>query len=246
MRMAVISDIHGNLAALEAVLADIERRGADLTVNLGDCLSGPLDGAGTARRLMALNLPTVMGNHDQWLIDRPSSEMGTWERPVFADLTPDMLDWLRNLPMLREVEGVLLCHATPTSNTRPWLDRPEGGQMVMAPLEEVEIEAVGVHAPVTLCGHTHLPRVVRLPDGRLIVNPGSVGCPAFADRRPGVDFAFSTGAPDARYAMLERRDGAWQADLLTVAYDASDMITLAQAKGEDDWVQALTTGWVAL
>ena len=65
LRIAAISDIHGNLPALEAVLADIARRGADLVVNCGDILSGPLWPAETAERLMALNLPTIAGNHER-------------------------------------------------------------------------------------------------------------------------------------------------------------------------------------
>ena len=61
MRLAVISDIHGNYAALDAVLADIEKRGADQTVNLGDVLAGPFDPVSVAERVMAADLPTVAG-----------------------------------------------------------------------------------------------------------------------------------------------------------------------------------------
>ncbi|MEL6296837.1 MAG: metallophosphoesterase family protein, partial [Pseudomonadota bacterium] len=63
MQLAVISDVHGNSAALDAVLADIARRGITDVVNLGDTVAGPLDPAGTADRLMAVNMPTVAGNH---------------------------------------------------------------------------------------------------------------------------------------------------------------------------------------
>ena len=65
MRLAVIADIHGNLLALEAVLAHIAARGITRIVNLGDCVSGPLCPAETAARLMALAMPTVRGNHDR-------------------------------------------------------------------------------------------------------------------------------------------------------------------------------------
>ena len=71
MRIAVISDIHGNLLALDAVLADIAREGADVTVNLGDILSGPLEPARTADRLMALDLPTISGNHERQVLTDP-------------------------------------------------------------------------------------------------------------------------------------------------------------------------------
>ena len=70
-RVAVLSDIHGNRWALEAVLDDIRRRGIRDMVNLGDCLYGPLDPAGTARMLMGLDMPTVSGNEDRIILDEP-------------------------------------------------------------------------------------------------------------------------------------------------------------------------------
>src|SRR5262249_4722877 len=76
MRIAVISDIHGNLAALEEVLADIVRRGADVTVNLGDICASPLWPRETFERLEGLNLPTVRGNHDRWVAERPREILG--------------------------------------------------------------------------------------------------------------------------------------------------------------------------
>jgi predicted phosphodiesterase len=66
MRMAVISDVHGNLPALEAVLADVKNHGADFTVNLGDCVTSPLWPKETFEALQSLALPTVRGNHDRW------------------------------------------------------------------------------------------------------------------------------------------------------------------------------------
>ncbi|CAH2405148.1 hypothetical protein MES4922_40086 [Mesorhizobium ventifaucium] len=66
MRIAVLADIHGNVLALDAVLDDLRQRGgADLVVNLGDCVSGPLWPRETMERLEALALPTVRGNHDR-------------------------------------------------------------------------------------------------------------------------------------------------------------------------------------
>ncbi len=86
-RFAAIADIHGNSAALRAVLNDIERRGISDIVNLGDVLSGPLDPVGTAEILMPMSLPTVLGNHDQWLFDPPGGMMGLWETWIIDDLS---------------------------------------------------------------------------------------------------------------------------------------------------------------
>ena len=75
MRLAVISDIHGNLLALEAVLADIEARGVDAIVNLGDCVTSPLWPKETFDRLGELALPTVRGNHDRWIVEVPEAKL---------------------------------------------------------------------------------------------------------------------------------------------------------------------------
>ncbi|MCX7645042.1 MAG: metallophosphatase family protein [Rhodobacteraceae bacterium] len=246
LRVAVLSDIHGNSAALDAVLADLAHAAPDLTVNLGDCLSGPLDAGGTAERLVAARLPTVAGNHDRWLLDRPAQAMGAWERAALPQLAPAHLDWLRALPSVLELEGLFLCHGTPASDTATWLDAPgPDGVLALAPPAAVEAAAAGAPGEILLCGHTHVPRVVRLADGRLVVNPGSVGCPAWADRRTDPPARAETGAPDARYALLERRGGVWRAALCTVAYDARPMIALAEAAGEADWAAALRFGRVA-
>ena len=246
MRLAVLSDIHGNSAALRAVLDDIARRGVDATVNLGDCFSGPLDAKGTAAILSLLDLPTVRGNHDRLLVDRPASAMGKWEAWCIDDLSDETLDWCRGLPLTQEIAGMLLCHATPDQDDENWLDRrgPDN-RLVARDLEGVEQRGAGVTNDLTLCGHTHAPRSVRLPDGRRVVNPGSVGCPAYLDSRMEPNFIQQTGSPDARYAIVESVLDDWTVALHSVPYDPSEMIRMAEAKGADSWAHALRTGWWA-
>ncbi|MEO0917506.1 MAG: metallophosphoesterase family protein [Pseudomonadota bacterium] len=246
MRVAAISDIHGNTAALDAVLEDISAEGVDQIVNLGDCFSGPMDAAGTAERLAQLDLMTVQGNHDRFLVDRPKSEMGQWEAWVIDDLPPATLAWCRTLPLTLQNDGVFLCHATPGADDENWLDyRGPDSRLIARDLSDVEKRAGDVAAEILLCGHTHMPRSVRLPDGRRIVNVGSVGCPAYLDTRMEPNFIQQTGAPDARYAILTKRRGDWIVNLRSVPYDASDMIRLAEEKGALSWAQALRTAWFA-
>lgn len=84
MRIAVLADIHGNVLALDAVLRDLEQRGgADLTVNLGDSVSGPLWPRETFARLEALALPTVRGNHDRRVAVDPA-DGGIWASDAYA------------------------------------------------------------------------------------------------------------------------------------------------------------------
>ncbi len=247
MIFAALSDIHGNSAALDAVLSDIGRRGIREIVNLGDSLSGPLDPAGTAERLIALDLPTVSGNHDRALVDRPPEMQGLWEQWTYPLLAPLHLDWIGSLPQMLDRDEVMLCHGSPRGDEDNWLhDRDGQGGMRERSLDEVAERAGTLPHRLLLSGHTHLPRVVRLPDGRLLANPGPVGCPAYRDPRPPVPTVAMTGAPDARYAICERAGGDWRVSLVTVPYDPSGMIARARAHGAEDWAQALATGWVAL
>ncbi len=244
MRIAIISDVHGNLSALDAVLDDIERRNVDEVVNLGDCLSGPLDAAGTAERLMSLGLRTVRGNHDRQLYDRPVEKMGSWERWIIDDLSPVQIDWLKRFPLTDEVGGLFLCHATPEKDDENWLDRrgPEN-RLVARDLDGVTARVGGVTAQVIACGHTHVPRAVKVPGGPVIVNPGAVGCPAYLDDRAEPPFVMQSGSADAQYAIIEKRLKGWLTELLSVPYDSAAMAALAREKGAESWAHALETGW---
>ena len=246
MQLAVISDIHGNVSALEAVLSDIKRRDINRIVNLGDSLSGPFDAASTADLLLKLDLPTVRGNHDRMLIDRPPEAMGLWEKWILDELTERHLDWVRSLPEIVQLDELFLCHATPNSDDVNWLDhRGPDNRLIERDLAEIEKWANDLNSQVILCGHTHTPRVVRLPDRRMIVNPGSVGCPAYLDTRSDPPFVHQTGSPDARYAILELREDDWNVLMVSVPYDPSRMASMARERGADSWARAVETGWFA-
>ena len=93
-RLAILSDIHGNLPALEAVLAEAARSNVDMIVNLGDILSGPLWPAETADRLMALNMPTIAGNHERQVLTQPSEQMSRSDAQTVPLLTARHTAWL--------------------------------------------------------------------------------------------------------------------------------------------------------
>lgn len=184
MRIAVISDIHGNLPALRAVAEDIARRGCDLVLDCGDLLSGPLWPAETAAWLRARDWPTVAGNHERQLLacaDRPGERADMLAHAALDDTT---LDWLRALPQaLRPVPGVLMLHGRPDSDLEYLLETvaPDAGRLGarMATSGEIAQRLAGLAAwpQLLLCGHSHQPRALRVAD-TLIVNPGSVGLPA--------------------------------------------------------------------
>ena len=245
MRFAAIADVHGNYLALEAVLADIRAHDVSEIVNLGDMASGPLDARRTMNALMALDAVHVLGNHDRWLIDRPFEKMGSWERPAFMQLEARHLDWLRTVPMTRVYrDQVFLCHATPADDNVYWLEAVTSeGAVRMAPLAAIEKEAVGISQSLILCGHTHIARAVKLGDGRLVVNPGSVGGPGYSYNVP-YPHVIEAGTPDARYAILELASGSWSVTFRHVPYDHEAMAALARRNGEPELASALATGWI--
>ncbi|MCP3474434.1 metallophosphatase family protein [Bradyrhizobium sp. CCGUVB1N3] len=245
MRFAAIADVHGNYLALEAVLADIRAHGIEDIVNLGDMLSGPLDARRTIDILMPLGAVHVLGNHDRYLLDRPPEKMGSWDRPAHAQLDSSHLDWLRAQPMTRVFrDRVFLCHATPDNDEVYWLDtvHPDG-TVALSPLERIEQLARGVSQSLILCAHTHLARAVRLRDGRMIVNPGSVGSPGYRDEHP-YPHLVEAGTSAARYAILELVRGAWQVTFRHIAYDHEAMAALARRNGQPELAHALATGWI--
>lgn len=243
MRFAAIADVHGNCAALEAVLADIAALGVTDIVNLGDHVSGPLEARRTAELLMERDFPSIRGDQDRLLVEM--SRAGTAKRHDYDQLDRKHFDWLASLPStMRYRDDVFLCHATPSDDAAYWLERvTEDGVVHASPIAAVEDEAAGIAASLFLCGHTHLPRVVRLRDGRLVVNPGSVGCPGYEYGKP-VPHVVQAGTPDACYAILERTAARWSVTFRYVPYDHLAMAEMAERNGFKEWARALATGWV--
>ena len=241
MRIAVISDVHGNLRALEAVRADLEQHAPDITVNLGDCVSGPLDAAGAADRLMELSLVTIRGNHDRQLVDQSPTTMGESDRVAFARLSPRQRAWLGTLPPTVTMGDVLLCHGTPSSDLEYLLERVTSSGARAATPAEIRERLGSVRQTLVLCGHSHMPRLVDLPGGPAIVNPGSVGLPAFSDDT-GFPHVMETGTPHARYAIVERRGARWHVHFRALEYDWDAAASDAFRDGRADWAHALATG----
>jgi len=245
MRFAAIADVHGNHLALEAVLADIAAQGIADIVNLGDCFSGPLTAGRTAEMLRARNMLTVRGNHDRYLIEQSREAMHASDAAAFDQLTAEDLQWLRELPASAVYrDETYLCHATPADDNTYWMESVTSeGHVVLKPLAEIESLAKGADFPLILCGHSHVPRSVRLRDGRLIVNPGSVGCPAYDDDLPHYH-KVETGHPLASYCILEKGETGWLPSFRTVAYDHMAMSLLAKQNARPEWPGALATGWL--
>jgi predicted phosphodiesterase len=243
-RFAALADIHGNLAALDAVLADIALRGITSIVLLGDLLSGPLQPRETAHRLMQLGAPGIAGNHERQLLTHARDRMGASDAFAADAITDAQRAWLAALPpSVRFGDEVLLCHGTPDDDLTYLLETIEPTGLRPATAAEVAQRLGGDSAKLTLCGHSHQPRLLRLDDGRIVVNPGSVGLQAYEDDHH-YPHRSETGAPHARYAILERHAADWTSSFVAVPYAWETAAELAAANGRADWAVALSTGRV--
>lgn len=240
MNLAVIADIHGNAIALRAVLADIARRGITDIVNLGDCVSGPLWPRETTELLMAAAIPTLSGNHDRWV-----TEGGDYASDAFAraELTAPQRAWLAALPFqLRPAPDVLAFHARPDDDNAYLLEDIAEGRLWPASPATVQERLGDARAPLVLCAHSHLPGLLRLGADCLVLNPGSVGCPAYDDPTPPAHVS-EAGAPFARYAVVELHGASVGAvELIALAYDHEAAVARAEAVGRPEWARALRTG----
>lgn len=240
MRLAVISDVHGNLVALEVVLAHLASQAADLVVNLGDCATSPLWPRETCELLADLRLPTVRGNHDRWIAAAP----GASEAPSVAftrrSLSAAQRTELGALPATLEVtDGVLAVHGTPASDTEYLLEEAVDGRLRRVDAATLDRRLRGVEQALVLCGHSHQQHAA-VGGGRLVLNPGSVGCPRYADDGPGA--VAEAGSPHARYAVATRRAGRWDVEMQALSYDWSAVAERARRNGRADWAAGFLRG----
>ncbi len=244
-RIAVIADIHANIWALNAALDDIDQQGATQIINLGDVLYGPLKPRETFERLKTAPIAiTVSGNQDREIYETHRYDSPTFHY-VRNDLPHEAIDWLRQLPNTASFEQeMFLCHGTPDSDCTYLLEDVSSGRPLVKAEAAIGAALRQVTHPVILCGHTHIPRLVCLSsNGQLIVNPGSIGLPAYVHDSP-VPHAMETYAPHASYAILEKSERGWQVEFRHVAYDQDAAARCAESLHRQDWAHAIRTGRV--
>jgi predicted phosphodiesterase len=209
--IAVFADVHGNLPALEAVLADIERQDVDEVLVGGDLVGRGPQGSEVVRRVRERGWRSIGGNHEEYLLSFrreqvPAEWLHTAEwsasRWMAAQLHQEDVDYIASLPFSTTAStrpGLRLVHGSPRSCNEgigPWTSDEQVGRH-LARIDE----------SVLVCAHTHRPIERRL-DGKLVVNVGAVGLPFNRD-------------PRAQYAILDWTGGSWSVRFRQVAYDRS-------------------------
>lgn len=197
MKVAVFSDIHGNRAALDAVLADVETQRPDVTVCGGDLAFGGPDPEGSVQRVRQLAVPCVRGNTDEWLTAAATERdpIATWTRDR---LSPASRTFLGALPFDHRIDDLVIVHATPWS-VSDLIPKDAGATQIRRVLAEARAAAV-VYA------HIHEAWIGEVAGVGLLVNSGSVGFPFDGDARPS-------------YALLDRTSAGWRATIRRVSYD---------------------------
>jgi putative phosphoesterase len=219
MRVALLSDTHGNLVSLDAVLADIDREQIDELVFLGDAATLGPQPSETVDRLRELNCHYINGNHDTDVRDTP----GAWQRkdhPSFIietiewcaqQLSQEQLDFIASFQPTLQLEleeniSLLCFHGSPNSTTDIILPT--------TPDDEVESLLAGHNATILAGGHTHV-HMLRRHNGIMFVNPGSVGVPM--DQRPPPLHPILY--PWAEYAIINVENRNIKIDLRRIAVD---------------------------
>ncbi|CAM4018071.1 metallophosphoesterase family protein [Bacillus paramycoides] len=240
MKIAIISDVHGNSHALKSVLKDIARQKVEMIINLGDSVYGPLDPLGTIEILMSSEMIHIKGNCDRMLWE-PIQEQSTTLTFVQNQLTNNHINWLKQNPSQFIVDDILFCHGTPTSDEVYLLEEMDENGAVLKNEKVIMDQLQNIEQKIIVCGHTHIPRVVYLSDGKIIINPGSVGLPAYKDELP-VLHKMESGTPHAKYVIMEKNAQDWLIEQISVSYNWEEAAQLAENSDRHDWAIALRTG----
>ena len=198
--LGLLYDVHGNLAALEAVLADAEGVGAGRWLLGGDyTLFGP-EPAATLERLRELDADWIRGNGERWTADPAGAPQDEVVQGAIAacrdELGAEAVDQLASRPETLERDGVLYCHGSPVSDVRSFWPQPAD--------DEEELLA-GVGAARLVFGHTHLPFRRRAEGGVELVNPGSVGMPFDGDTRAAYALVTDAGEVEHRRVAYDHQ-----------------------------------------
>ena len=244
MKIAVLSDIHGNFWALSEVLKDIEKKKPDLIINLGDSLYGPLNPKETFELINSYNIISIAGNEDRLILENleRADNSGTLKF-VIDNLPADAIDWLYALPETQILHcNAMICHGMPYSDTTYLLECVSDSGMTVNDPGKIEEILHGIIQKNIFCGHSHTPRVVCTPD-RTIVNPGSIGLPAYDDEQP-VYHKIENFHSNAQYGIVVIHENEVKTEIISLPYDIDKAVNCAIKNNRSDWAKWLKTGRV--
>ena len=242
MRIAVLSDIHGNTWAFETVLKDIKKRNIKTILNLGDSLYGPLDPEGTAKIIQKYKIISISGNEDRIILENINRETKNHTlNYVINELSNDSIKWLVSLKDTMIFENILfLCHGTPNYDYYYLSEKIRNKKIYRKNKADLKNEVKNISQDIILCGHSHFPRKIEV-NNKKIINPGSVGLQAYTDDFPSYH-TVENGDPDARYLILTIEDNTLKTEFINLSYNFEKAVEYAENNNRNDWAKWLKTG----
>jgi putative phosphoesterase len=232
MRIAIISDIHGNRAALQAALRVIDKSKVDKIICAGDIVDPMPQSREVLEFLIKEKIPCLRGNHEDyvvWAFEDPLHKMSTTiqYRPVkttASSFDVKSIDLLRRLPMTLEIPSkragsLLVCHASPSSNVRGYRYGIDA---------ELEKELLQLPYTAIVCGHWHDPET-KIWNSKKLITAGSVGVPLELKHEP-------------EFCILDDESGEWRAEHLKTVYDPTPTLETYVTSG---WLKKSGPfGWI--
>lgn len=240
--IAIISDIHGNSYALEAVLANIQEKGIKTIINLGDSLYGPLDPRGTLDMLIDTKIKSISGNQDRFIIQKESKKFKNKTlEAVRSAIKKKGIEWLSSLDKdLIYKDIIYCCHGTPHDDSEYLLEKIADKKLILKKSWAINEMLLPVEQNIILCGHSHTQNFVDTGE-KIVINPGSVGLPAYTDGSP-IHHRVESHSPYAKYSVLTLNSVSHHIDQVSVIYNYEKAARLAEKNGREDWAAWLRNG----
>jgi putative phosphoesterase len=233
MKIALLSDIHGNLPALEAVWTDINKNLPDKIYNLGDSLYGPLWPEETAQFLIENKIESVLGNCDEDLLVQEFKNINF--ESTFKQLSKSTIEWLRSLKKIIIEDNITAFHASPNHMSQYLIEKLKDGKVEIKLNEEIKKDITGINTKFIACGHSHMARIVSI-DNQIIINAGSVGLPSYTDDVPYHSMESFNNL--AGYVLIDDN----KISLNYISYDNIKSAEQAKKNNRPDWYKWLLTG----
>jgi putative phosphoesterase len=242
MKYCLISDIHGNRDALKVVFDHIEDQQIDEIISLGDVYYGSFNPEGVEQLLHHHSVRYVMGNMDTTLLnDEKSAPIKAFVlKEVSSQTIKGMESWPKSLELS---DDIIAFHGSNVALNDYLLHKVVNGNLIMKTENEIEVSLQDIKQSIIFCGHSHQPSIVEV-NGKVVINPGSIGLQAFESKNESGKYASETGSGFARYSIVTVVDGkVLEVTNHCLSYDCSNNAETSILLGRTDYSKWMKSGF---